>query len=93
LSVNMENRRRIGHRGNGTTPLLVVSALLLLLALAAFSLLFNALRTHRVPLDTNAPAEQFAPGHRPYVAPPPDQEAQPKQGILLQFERVEWQAI
>ena len=86
-------RTPVAQRGNGTAGLLIISALLLLGALVVSSLIFNALRGHGLAGEENVPFEQFAPAHRPFVPPPPDQESQPKQGSLLQIQYVNWLTI
>jgi len=84
-------RTPVARRGNSTTGLLIISGLLLLGALAVSSLIFIMVGGHGSAGEESAPFEQFAPAHRPFVPPPPDQETQPKQGSLLQIQYVNWQ--
>ncbi len=67
----------------------MIPSVLLLLALAAFSVVSSIL-IHPAPSSVTSPVEQFALPHRPYVPPNPDMESQSKSSSMLQLQYVEW---
>src|SRR5438128_2186894 len=91
MRMTVERRPHVRSGSNTTLGLVIVSGLLLILFLAVFSFLVNRLG-HPAANDLNAPAERFAPIHRPFVLPPPDRETQPKPGSMLEWHFVQWRA-